>query len=290
PPIAQYLLLRTGDDLVISKKDQLGQPAVLDEDGNPLTNATISCQLPEIFDFVKQGEVVLFNDGKIEGVIKEVTSDELRVTITRAKEAGSKLRAEKGINFPQTTLALRSLTDKDKNDLAFVVKHADIVNASFVNSKQDVQDLLDELTRLEALEDINMILKIETRAAFANLKEILLTAMQTKYIGVMIARGDLAVEAGWDDIGRIQEEILLMCNAAHVPVIWATQVLENLSKKGLPSRAEITDVVSSLQSDCVMLNKGPYINDTLKLLNRILGKMESYQEKNESMLPKLVKA
>ncbi|RZV60412.1 MAG: hypothetical protein EX254_08755, partial [Flavobacteriaceae bacterium] len=290
PPIAQYLLLRTGDNLVITKKNVLGQPAILDEDGNTLTNATISCQLPEIFDFVEQGDVILFNDGKIEGVIKEVNSDELRVTITRAKDAGSKLRAEKGINFPQTNLALRSLTDKDKNDLAFVVKHADIVNASFVNSKQDVQDLLDELTRLEALEDINMILKIETRAAFANLKEILLTAMQTKYIGVMIARGDLAVEAGWDDIGRIQEEILLMCNAAHVPVIWATQVLENLSKKGLPSRAEITDVVSSLQSDCVMLNKGPYINDTLKLLNRILGKMESYQEKNESMLPKLVKA
>jgi len=290
PPIAQYLLLRVGDEIVITKKNQLGQPAILDEDGNTLTNAIVSCQVPEIFDYVKPGEVILFNDGKIEGFIKEATPDKLHVTITRAKEAGSKLRAEKGINFPETHLAVNSLTDKDKKDLAFVVKHADIVNFSFVNSIQDVQDLLDELTELKALEDINVILKIETRSAFANLKEILLTAMRSKYIGVMIARGDLAVEAGWDDIGRIQEEILLMCNAAHVPVIWATQVLENLSKKGLPSRAEITDVVNSLQADCVMLNKGPYINDTLKLLNKILGKMEDYQEKNESMLPKLVKA
>ncbi|MEM9679115.1 MAG: pyruvate kinase [Bacteroidota bacterium] len=289
PAIEQYLLLRIGDELTITKDNILGQPATIDDNGNILTHAHISCQVPEIFDYVTEGDVILFDDGKIEGVIKHVSTNAFVVTITRAKEKGTKLKAEKGINFPNTDLGLSGLTEKDKKDLAFVVKHADVVNFSFVNSKQDVEDLLDELEKLDALEDTNIILKIETRLAFINLKDILLTAMRTKHIGVMIARGDLAVETGWDDIGRIQEEILLMCNSAHIPVVWATQVLESFAKKGLPSRAEITDVVNSLRADCVMLNKGPYIKDVLILLNRILGKMENYHEKNHQMLPKLEK-
>jgi pyruvate kinase len=181
------------------------------------------------------------------------------------------------------------LTAKDKLDLNFVVQHADVVNFSFVNSKEDVEDLLKELKRLKATNKLSIILKIETQRAFDNLKEILLTAMQVHYIGVMIARGDLAVEVGWDHIGRVQKEILSICGAAHIPVVWATQVLENLAKTGLPSRAEMTDAATSLNAECVMLNKGPYINDTIQLLNKVLGGMESYQEKNEAMLPKLQK-
>lgn len=80
-----------------------------------------------------------------------------------------------------------------------------------------------------------------------------------------------------------------MCNAAHIPVVWATQVLENLAKKGLPSRSEITDATTSLKAECVMLNKGPFINDAISLLDKILRNMEDYNEKNESMLPQLEK-
>jgi pyruvate kinase len=106
----------------------------------------------------------------------------------------------------------------------------------------------------------------------------------------MIARGDLAVESGWKNIGRVQEEILSICQAAHVTDIWATQVLDNLAKSGVPSRAEMTDVVKAQQADCIMLNKGPHIFDSINLLHAILKDMEPYREKNISFLPRLSKA
>ncbi|WP_420601788.1 pyruvate kinase [Flagellimonas sp.] len=290
PPIEQYILLRTGDLLTITKADTAGNPAKFDEDGNLMESANISCQLPEVFERVKKDEEVLFDDGKIEGRIEAVFNDRFEVRITRAKEKGSKLKAEKGMNFPNTDLGISGLTSKDKEDLEFVAKHADIVNFSFVNSKKDVEELLAELKKWKVANKLSIILKIETKAAFDNLVEILLTAMQVKYIGVMIARGDLAVETGWDSIGKVQEEILSICEAAHIPVVWATQVLENFAKKGLPSRAEITDATASLKAECVMLNKGSYINEVLQLLNNILSNMERFHNKNDAMLPKMEKA
>lgn len=289
PPIERALLLKEGDFLTIHKENKPGEPATYDEDGNLLTEAHISCQLPEVFEAVSAGEVVLFDDGKIKGIVVAAESEAFRVRITRAKLLGSKLKAEKGINFPDTDLHVSGLTEKDRNDLKFVAAHADAVNFSFVNRKEDVEELFEELEKLDALGQLSIILKIETKKAFDNLPEILLTAMQTKYIGVMIARGDLAVETGWDNIGWVQKEILAMCNAAHIPSIWATQVLENLAKKGLPSRSEITDATYSLRSECVMLNKGAYINDAIGLLSKILSDLEKFQEKNIAMLPKLGK-
>ncbi|MBD0776815.1 hypothetical protein HPE56_03325 [Maribacter sp. ANRC-HE7] len=289
PAIEQSILLRTNDMLTITRGNQMGVPAKFDEDGNLNEQAIISCQLPEVFDRVKVGETILFDDGKIEGRIESLFSDRIEVRIVRANEKGSKLKAEKGMNFPTTELGISGLTEKDKIDLEFVVKHADVVNFSFVNSKKDVEELLAELEKWDAVNKLSIILKIETRFAFDNLFEILLTAMKVEYIGVMIARGDLAVETGWDAIGKVQEEILTLCGAAHVPVVWATQVLESYAKKGLPSRAEITDATASLKAECVMLNKGPYINDVLQLLDKILSRMEQFHEKNEKMLPKMEK-
>ncbi|NND31827.1 MAG: hypothetical protein HKN76_04495 [Saprospiraceae bacterium] len=285
PPVEQSLLLRTNDILTITKADSPGNPAWFDEDGNLMERASISCQLPEVLDRLKVGEPVLFDDGKIEGRIETIFSDRVEVLITRAKEKGSKLKAEKGMNFPNTNLGISGLTAKDKTDLEFIVKHADVVNFSFVNSKDDVEALLTSLEKLDAINKLSIILKIETRFAFDNLVEILLAAMKVKYIGVMIARGDLAVETGWDNIGKVQQEILVMCGAAHIPVVWATQVLESFAKKGVPSRAEITDATAALKAECVMLNKGPFINDVLQLLNKILSRMERFQDKNEAMLP-----
>jgi len=100
-------------------------------------------------------------------------------------------------------------------------------------------DLL-TLTREPAI-----VLKIETKRGFENLPAMLLDAMKVPRCGVMIARGDLAVECGFERLAEVQEEILWLCEAAHVPVIWATQVLESLAKDGLPSGAEITDAGSS---------------------------------------------
>ncbi|MGB5820769.1 MAG: pyruvate kinase [Saonia sp.] len=289
PPIERFLLLRTNDMLTVTKANIMGNPAVFNEDGNLVKGAHISCQVPTVFDHIQEGDPILFDDGKIEGRIEWIRSDDFEVRITRAAVKGSKLKAEKGINFPMTLLGISGLTDKDKTDLEFVTKYADIVNFSFVKSKNDVEELLTELEKWDAVNRLSIILKIETRFAFDNLEEILLAAMKVKYIGVMIARGDLAVETGWDTIGKAQEGILSLCGAAHIPVVWATQVLENLAKNGLPSRSEITDTISSLQSECVMLNKGPYIIDVLQLLNKILSRMEQFHEKKELMLPKMEK-
>ncbi len=285
-PLEQVLILREGDTLLIHKDPRDGEPAIINEDGEVEKEAHVSCQLPEVFERIEEGEVILFDDGKITGEILQKNPDAFRVKITRAKINGAKLKAEKGINFPTTDLGISGLTEKDKEDLAFVAEHADVVNFSFVNSAEDVEELLAEFRKHDALDKLSIILKIETRRAYNNLTEILLAAMQTRYIGVMIARGDLAVETGWNNIGLIQREIVSKCNAAHIPVVWATQVLESLAKKGLPSRSEITDVVNAIQAECVMLNKGLYITHAIRLLSRILRDTEKYSSKKEALLPR----
>jgi pyruvate kinase len=103
----------------------------------------------------------------------------------------------------------------------------------------------------------------------------------------MIARGDLAVECGWERLAQLQEEILWICEAAQVPVIWATQVLELNMKKGRPSRAEISDAAMSEQADCVMLNKGPHIIATIRMLDNILRRMQGSRKKRAARLKKL---
>jgi pyruvate kinase len=177
------------------------------------------------------------------------------------------------------------LTEKDRNDLPFVARKADAVNLSFVNQASDVKTLQQELEKYEA--SVGIVLKIETRNGFKNLPEILLQAMQTYPVGIMVARGDLAIETGWENFATIQEEIMRLGEAAHIPVIWATQVLESLAKKGVPTRSEITDAALAQRAECVMLNKGPYIEKALKILNEILVKMQNHQEKRQTILPRL---
>jgi pyruvate kinase len=119
---------------------------------------------------------------------------------------------------------------------------------------------------------------------------LLLTAMRRPIVGVMIARGDLAVECGWERLAELQEEILWICEAAHLPVIWATQVLEQLAKEGRPSRAEITDAAMAERAECVMLNKGPHLVEAVRVLDDILRRMQSHQSKKRSMLRRLALA
>jgi pyruvate kinase len=108
--------------------------------------------------------------------------------------------------------------------------------------------------------------------------------MRSPASGVKIARGDLAVECGYERLAEIQEEILWMAEASHTPVIWATQVLESLAKSGIPSRAEITDAAMGERAECVMLNKGPYILEAVRALDNILTRMQAHQRKKSAML------
>ncbi len=287
-PIEESITLFPGDYLLLHKDPRDGEPTQYDENGNVTQLAHISCTLPEIFEDVKVGEPIFFDDGKIEGTIEEVSSEELKIKISYAKDKGSRLRSDKGINLPESDLKVSGLTAKDRKDLEFVCQYADAVNLSFVNNEEDVQDLLNVFEELQAKTGI--ILKIETQKGFNNLPSIILRAMQTYPIGVMIARGDLAIETGWKNFASIQEEILRICEAAHIPDVWATQVLESLAKKGVPTRSEITDAAMAQRAECVMLNKGAYIEKAVKMLDKILRRMQRFNKKKETMLPKLEEA
>jgi pyruvate kinase len=105
--------------------------------------------------------------------------------------------------------------------------------------------------------------------------------------GVMIARRGLAVECGYERLAEVREEMLWICEAAHMPVIWATQVLESLAKKRMPSRAEITDAAMGEPAECVMLNKGPHIVEAVKALDDILRRMQDHQTKKSARLRSL---
>ena len=261
-------------------------PAQFDAGGRLLRAASIACSLPEVFHTVQPGERILIDDGRIGGVIRSVSKNKLVVEITQAREGGEKLLANKGINLPDSQLELNGLTAQDIEHLEFIVQHADMVGLSFVRNPADIKLLQKHLKRLDA-EKLGIVLKIETRAAFKKLPGLMFTLLHSPTVGVMIARGDLAVECGYERLAELQEEILWLAEAAHLPVIWATQVLEGLSKSGKPSRAEITDAAMGVRAECVMLNKGPHIIEAIQSLNDILHRMQSHQQKKSSMLRRL---
>ena len=282
PRKAGSIILHRGDRLRVTR-EEAGEPA--DGLAAPCSTAapTIACTLPEVFAQVCVGERIWFDDGRIGGVIRSVDPDALEVEITQVRATGDKLMADKGINLPDSQLNLPALTARDIDDLTAIARQADLVGLSFVQHGADIEALRAHLAKLGA-GNVGIVLKIETRRAFENLPELLLSAMGSQAAGVMIARGDLAVECGYERLAEVQEEILWAAEAAHMPVIWATQVLETLAKTGRPSRAEITDAAMGERAECVMLNKGPYILDAMRTLNDILSRMQSHQAKKRSLL------
>ncbi|HEX6185099.1 MAG TPA: pyruvate kinase [Pyrinomonadaceae bacterium] len=283
PPVEQWIGLRMGDSLTLRRDRQPGSPAAYDRKSRLLRPASVGVTLPEVLDDVREGESIWLDDGKIGGRIRRVRADGVEVEITHARPGGEKLRADKGINLPDSLLRLPPLTEADLEALPFVARHADLVGYSFVRTASDVHALQSRLAELGGA-DLGLVLKVETRRAFEQLPALLLAAMRSPAAGVMIARGDLAVECGYERLAEVQEEILWVCEAAHMPVIWATQVLERLAKDGVPSRAEITDAAMGERAECVMLNKGPYILEAVRALDDILRRMQSHQTKKRPML------
>ncbi|HEU0282949.1 MAG TPA: pyruvate kinase [Gallionella sp.] len=221
--------------------------------------------------------------GEIGAVVEALNDDGALLRITHARELGARLGPEKGLNFPDTDLQLPALTDKDRADLACVAKHADIVGYSFVQSAEDMEQLLAALDEHRASK-IGIIAKIETRLALNNLPEIIVRGAGRHPFGVMIARGDLAVEVGYEKLAETQEEIMWLCEAAHVPVIWATQVLESLVKQNIPTRAEVTDAAMAERAECIMLNKGPFVLDAIDVLDHLVARMQSHQTKKTARM------
>ncbi|MDR3600484.1 MAG: pyruvate kinase [Desulfosporosinus sp.] len=278
--------LKPKDLLILERELEYGRPAKLDGQGLVLSPAIIGFPFPEVFEDVRAGEPIWFDDGKIGGIIERTEADRLYVRITHSQADGLNLGSGKGINLPESNLRLSAMTTKDVEDLKFIASHADMVALSFANSVQDVQLLQEHLTKLDKRQ-LGIVLKIETRRGFEKLPSMLLEIMKVPCCGVMIARGDLAVECGFERMAEVQTEILWICEAAHVPVIWATQVLESLAKEGMPSRAEISDAAMGQGAECVMLNKGTHIIEAVQMLDDILKRMQGHQNKKRSMMREL---
>jgi len=286
PESESRMLLRIDDVLTLHKDPRPGEAPIPEEEAGGPRPGHVSCTLPEVVDALRVGEPVFISDGTVQGEVIALRPGEADVRIIRAGPKGTRVKAFKGLNLPETDLRLYGLTDKDRQDLSFVVEHADGVDVSFLNHPDDVEDLLDELERAGG-HHLGLVLKIETRGAVKHLPAILLAAMEWHTVGVMVARGDLAVEAGWAELAEVIEEILMSCEAAHLPTIWATEVLSQLAKKGIPARAEVSDVVMAGRADCVMLNKGPYIEDAIRGLDMVLARLEAYRSKRATWLPEL---
>ena len=193
----------------------------------------------------------------------------------------STAEARQGHRFSLTELDLPPLTSKDFRDLDFIAEHADLIGYSFVQRVDDIELLQDHLVaRAPKREPPGLVLKIETPLAVRNLPPLILQSAAHNPTAVMIARGDLAVELGFARFTEMQEEILWLCEAAHTPVVWATQVLDNFVRDGVASRAEMTDAAMAQGAECVMLDKGPYLfAEGVAFLGDVLTRMDRHRAK-----------
>lgn len=285
-PEDSVCLIRKDDVLFVSAKVEPGKPAFHDSDGELLNPGKVSLAIPEVYRDVRLGEPIFFDDGRIAGIVEKRDVEQLQIRITHTRNPVEKLEGNRGVNLPDTDLNLAALSTKDLQDLEFAARHADMIGLSFTNCPDDVRALHQHLHKL-GRDDMGAVLKIETKRGFANLPDILLEVLKFPACGVMIARGDLAVECGFERMSEVQEEIMWVCEAAHVPVIWATQVLEGLTKRGHASRAEITDAAMSQAAEAVMLNKGAHVIEAVEMLDNILQRMQGHHHKKRSMLRKL---
>lgn len=270
--------LHIGDRLLLSPAANAGHAAEIDVDGRIVEPACIGCVESSIFLHLQPGHHVKIDDGKIDTVVERSDANGALLHVVQAPPKGARVGPDKGLNFPDTPLPAHGLDQRDQAPLHFAAEHADIVGYSFVQSADEMEALhrmLRKLTRRR----LGIIAKIETATAIENLPAIIVRGASQGPFGVMIARGDLAVEIGYLRLAEVQEELMWLCEAARVPVVWATQVLEGMIKRGAPSRAEMTDATSAQRAECIMLNKGPYLPQALDLLSNLVGRMARHQTK-----------
>jgi pyruvate kinase len=243
-----------------------------------------TCSIPAELEHLRAGASVWIDDGHIGCTVQRlVNPNRIELRVVQAREGGDKLRPGKGLNFPGTHVPALPLSDADRQALAAVIDVVDIVGYSFVRETSDIELLQAELDRL-GRPNLPIALKIETAEAVKNLPQLIVQAAGRQPTAVMIARGDLAVEIGYRRLAEMQEEILWLCEAASVPVIWATQVLDNFVKTGIATRAEVTDAAMAERAECVMLNKGANVVRAVEVLNDVLPRMATHQTKKTSRM------
>lgn len=261
--------LFVGDQLVLTTKPTF--------DDRYLFQASVG--LPQALKGLQVGHRVFIDEGKLEARVEQVKAGAATLQVVNTPPKGFKLQPEKGLNLPDTPLEIEALTPKDLQDLEFAARNADLIGYSFVQRVGDVERLLGELEARSPLRLRGVVLKIETAEAVSNLPDLMVRAAGRWPTAIMIARGDLAIELGYQRLAEMQEEILWLAEAASVPVIWATQVLDRLVKKGTPSRAEVSDAVLAARAESVMLNKGPYLEQGIEVLAEVLRRMQDHQYK-----------
>ena len=268
--------LRRGDRFVLTR----GEPGA----GRDVP-MKVECALAEAVDQIEVGQRVAIDEGKTVGRVVERVPGGLLIEVTHAPENGARIRPNKGLNFPDTALELAPLTQSDLKVLDVVAELADVIGYSFVQRPADLAWLHDELEkRTPRAGAIAIQAKIETALAVRNLPELIVEGAGRRPFAVMIARGDLAVEIGYQRLAEIQEELLWLCEAAHVPVVWATQVMDAFVRTGTPARGELTDAAMAERAECVMLNKGPHILEGVTVMAEVMQRMEGHQSKKTSRL------
>jgi pyruvate kinase len=246
--------------------------------------AGISCTHSEVLNQVLLGHRVFIDDGKIEGIVRSSNEDYLELEIVSPEGIVAEIKPNKGMNFPDSSIIMPALTAEDIRNLEFVVQFADLVALSYVHRPEDIYDLHKELSKLDHGEHLGIVAKIESADSIHNLARILIAGLELPKFGILIARGDLAVEVGFENLPFVQEDILCLCEAAHIPVVLATQILESLAESGLRTRPEITDAIMGQRAECVMLNNGTHIVEALKTLARLLNNEELHQIKKHKIM------
>ncbi|MFW5853606.1 MAG: pyruvate kinase [Patescibacteria group bacterium] len=260
----------TGGSLNIEAEDKLiltTNPVLKTDQTEPV----ILVNHQDLVKDIKEKDQILIDDGKIRLTVIKKVKDYLIAQVV----VGGELKSNKGINIPDARLQIEAITEKDKQDLDFGLNHeVDYVALSYVRSAKDILNLRKIMA--EKKKTASIIAKIETREALDNLEEIIKEAD-----GVMVARGDLAVEVPAEEVPLIQKDLVNKCRAYGKPVIIATQMLESMVESPTPTRAEVSDVANAVfdGTDAVMLSGetalGDYPTEAVAIMSRILDKAES---------------
>lgn len=227
------------------------------------------------------GNRVLFDDGLIEAEVIEKTDKTLTVKIL----TGGLLKSNKGINLPDSNVSAPSLTTKDKQDLEWgLSQDIDYIALSFVRNSDDILKVKEIVKKSKLNPELPIIAKIEKPEAITNIEEIIEAAD-----GIMIARGDMAVEVGPHLVPSIQKKIITLCNKKGKPVITATQMLESMTTNTTPTRAEASDVANSVWdgSDALMLSgetaSGSHPALAIKTMSKIILEAEKLEKKKKNL-------
>lgn len=252
---------------------KIGQKFVLDDDETPGDENRVYLPDMDVMRSLSVGDRILLNDGKIELKVDAVFDDKIETTVVRGDEIWSR----RGFNLPDTDVDTDVLTEKDKNDLEYAItKNPDFIALSFVQRAEDVANVRDFINERTS-HPIKIIAKIERPNAVERITDI-----ATAADGIMIARGDLAVEVPFEQVPAISRHIIRECRKLNRPVIMATQMLSSMVHSEFPTRAEISDVANAayLRTDSTMTSEETTIGDNPVNVIETMNKILSYSDKD----------